>query len=411
MKTAFKMKLWGWGQDGTRFDIENRPKLLPYLHKYMAISSLDTPNMINGEKITIPACAMPATLLETFSQKLGEENVSTVRTDRIVHSVGKAYPDFIKVRQTHMDEVVDVVLYPKNEGDILSILKIAQESKIAIIPFGGGSSVASGLTPKKGKNLYTASVDLCLLNKILALDKVSLLANIEAGMFGPALEKELNAQGYTLGHFPQSFEFSTLGGWLATRSSGQNSLFYGGIEKIATSIRMITFDGPIETLAVPRMAGGPDLKELIVGSEGRFGIITSAWMKIHPLPEKQQYHMYFFKSFSDAELACKEIVQTGAKLAMLRVSDEHETEAMLSMSRRHDGLLTSLLSSIIKLLLKFKGFNSSFCSIMVGHEGNSSKICRERQLVKKMFRPYTHLSLGTAAGSKWLQDRFFLPYN
>lgn len=404
----FRMKWWGWGNVKKRMILSERPGALEYLKKYFSVEELK-------EDIFDQFSVVPTSL----PQKISDELKSTFKNiasfdplDCLLHSYGKSYKDLLKVRNRKLIAVVDVVFYPRNENDIAQILNWAMKNSMAIIPFGGGTSVVSGLEMLKGKHQFLGVVDLFYFEKDIVVDKNSMLANIPCHLFGPEIEEKLNCVGFTVGHFPQSFEFSTLGGWIAARSSGQNSIAYGGIEKLIQSIRIITPKGVIETMNVPRAANGPDIKEILMGSEGILGIITEAQVRISKLPAKKIYKMYAFKNFQEAVSAAQKIVQLKVLVSMVRVSDEEETEGHVYIGKSaNPSLLQSVGKKFFIHLMKSRGLDpKNFSSVMIGYEGTENEVAQALNGVDKIFSSLPHVCLGESPGKKWLNDRFALPY-
>ncbi|MBT3984393.1 MAG: FAD-binding oxidoreductase [Bacteriovoracaceae bacterium] len=411
MNHRFQMKWWGWGEDKIKFELDSKPGILPYVKKKFDIGQLKKAVAPDLDQIPITPSQLPQGIVDSFTKILGEKNISCEKEDIILHSLGKSYFDLIRLRLKTPLLTPDLVLYPDTEEQISSIYQICEKEKIAIVPFGGGTSVSSGVEALKGSNDFVISLDLRNFKQITKIDRVSNQAHVEGGIFGPELEEELMKEGYTLGHFPQSFEFSTLGGWIATRSSGQNSIIYGGIEKMVTSLRMISPSGVIETLNTPRMAAGPDFKEMLTGSEGRFGIIISAVIKITPAPQEKKYRMYFFRSFKEAQETSRKIVQLGYRPAMIRVSDEEETEGMMAMGKSDPNFITQTISNLVKKHMVSKGYNlESVASVMIGYEGSPSENRELHKKVNHIFKQNCAIGMGTGPGKKWLKDRFFLPY-
>jgi alkyldihydroxyacetonephosphate synthase len=407
----YKMKWWGWGNKDKFANLENYLGIKTYLNNKFSIKNLQNKKKFSIEDIIIPNSKMPSNIVSKFIKLLGKERVFQCKKERIIHTFGKSYKDSLKIRSNKIDIAPDLVIYPESEEEIKSIFLIAKTYQIAIVPFGGGTSVVGGLDAKPGQNKYVLSLDLTRLNKIIKIDKQSRTALIEAGKFGPEIEEELKQAGLTLGHYPQSFEFSTLGGWIAARSSGQNSILFGGIESLVIALKMVSPNGEVHTIHSPRMATGPDFKEIILGSEGSLGVITKALVKISPIPERQEYNMYVFKNFQEAKNAAKDITQNKIPVAMIRVSNEDETEAFFAMGKSKKTFLSDFFSKIIKKYMRIKNIDPKCCSTMlVGFEGNENDILINKEKITKLFSNYSQLSLGTKPGKKWLKDRFFLPY-
>ena len=407
------LKWWGWGESSINFGMHEKPSLLKILGQRFGIAQFKPTSVPKIEQVKIPASQLPKEALQEFQSLLGKEACDDKPATRIRHCFGKSYRDIIRMRSLDLQNAPDIVLFPKTENEIQDIFKICQKYQIALIPFGGGSSVVGGLEPLKKNFKSLAILSTNKFDKIISIDKLSQTATIEAGIWGPDLEKKLQEQGYTLGHFPQSFEFSTLGGWLAARSSGQNSIKYGSIHEMVTSLRVISPQGVLQNLESPAHACGPDLKEILVGSEGTFGVITQAVMKINPNPEEKHYFMLAFPNFNAAATCTREMAQHKLPLALIRISDEEESMASLAMAGGgHRTFTESVMLFFAKKYFAFKGIplDKPLSLVLLGFEGtveeNQKNICE----VKKFLANYHCLSLGKKSGDKWLKDRFFLPY-
>lgn len=406
------MKWWGWGSESVRYSLDENPGVVEYLEKKFGLKKLQPEPGFRLEEVKIPDSRMTGPLLSEFENELEGEVCSTGPAERVYHSCGQSYIDIVRKRSMNIEKAPDVVFFPKTEKQIKTIFRLAAKHRMALIPFGGGTSVVGGVEPDRNGFELSGTVNMTYMNEILEIDPVSRTATVQAGIFGPELEERLNEKGYTLGHFPQSFEFSTLGGWIAPRSSGQNSVLYGGIEKLLVAVKMLGPGGEIDTLKCPRSADGPDLKEMVLGSEGILGIIVSATLRIVPVPEEKQYFIYAFRSFEEAAEAARKVMQNGIRVAMLRVSDEDETEAFITMAKEKKKDITGYLKTkAAKFLLEAKGIrppNISF--VQAGLEGSKADNQINRRKIAALFREYNCAGLGGSPGKKWLKERFYLPY-
>lgn len=233
---------------------------------------------------------------------------------------------------------------------------------------------------------------------------MSHLATFGAGIAGPDLEAQLCAQGFTLGHFPQSFELSTLGGWIATRSCGQQSLGYGRIERLFAGGHLETPAGSLELPSFPASAVGPDLKEIVLGSEGRFGIITEATMRITPLPEKEVFHAVFLPNFEYGMAAARQIVQAGLPLSMIRLSTANETKTMLALAGHRK------LIGAMEKFLSMCGISNEKCMLMLGFTGRKAVVCVARSEALAIASGHHGVHVGKIFGKQWHKKRFFTPY-
>jgi alkyldihydroxyacetonephosphate synthase len=242
------------------------------------------------------------------------------------------------------------------------------------------------------------------MNRLINLDGDSVLATFGAGVTGPDMEAQLRAHGFTLGHFPQSFEYSTLGGWVATRSSGQQSLRYGRIEKLFAGGRVETPLGELVLPPFPASAAGPDLREMVLGSEGRLGILTQAQIRLSSLPEREEFHAVFFPDFLHGVEAVQKILSSGLSLCLLRLSTANETITTLALAG-HENLIGAL-----ERLLTIRGLGDSKCMLLLGFSGKSVLVRTNRSEALSITAKYGGIHVGKTFGEQWHKNRFRTPY-
>jgi alkyldihydroxyacetonephosphate synthase len=311
-------KFWGWGYEGeglsepeleglgremqARFGVEASPPAAP-----PALGSLNMP---------APRLGAPDALAGLCSQEPRE---------RAVHTLGKSYEDLVRGMRGDFRHAPDVVAYPRDEQDVERVLAWCSERRVAAIPFGGGSSVVRGIEPDVGDGYAgTLSLDMRHLDRVIEVERTSRTALIQAGVFGPALEDQLKPHGLTLRHFPQSYEQSTLGGWIATRSGGHYATLFTHIDDFVEGVRAITPRGLYETRRLPGSGAGPDPARLLLGSEGTLGVITQAWMRLQDRPRFRASAPFEFERFEDAWGAARVVVQSGLWPANCRLLDARE---------------------------------------------------------------------------------------
>lgn len=331
------------------------------------------------------------------------ELVLTDAQQRVRHARGQSLPDWLAMRSGEFDVFPDGVAFPENNQDVRALLAYAKANDIELIPYGGGTSVAGHITPKASKRPIL-TVSMARMNRLLALDEQSQIATFGAGTPGPMVESQLRAKGYTLGHFPQSFELSTIGGWVVSRSSGQQSLRYGRIEQMFAGGQLETFDGTMDIPTFPASSAGPDMRELIMGSEGRFGILTEVKVRVTRLAEKEQFYVTFFPNWEAAKSFCQEAAQQRIGLSMLRVSNAVETQTQLKLAG-HESLIAWL-----ERYLKWRGCGEQKCMLTYGITGSSVQNRATAKQVNKLTRRFKGVGTGTALGKKWQGNRFRLPY-
>jgi alkyldihydroxyacetonephosphate synthase len=275
---------------------------------------------------------------------------------------------------------------------------------VAVTPFGGGTSVVGGVEPVREGMEGAITLDLARLDSTVEVDRVSLTARLDAGLFGPEAERRLAEQGVTLGHFPQSFEYSTVGGWVATRSAGQASTGYGRIDELVEGLRCVTPAGELGTRAVPASAAGPSLRELAVGSEGVLGVICEATVRVRPAPAARRYEGWSFASFEEGCEAFRVMEQAGASADVSRLSDE--AESRLSMALASSGSRAERLGRRYRRL---RGHEAG-CIAIVGFEGEDEDVERRRRHTAALLRAGGGVALGSRPGEAWLGSRYSGPY-
>jgi alkyldihydroxyacetonephosphate synthase len=340
----------------------------------------------------IPASRMPAHPL-----------VSTDPLERLKHARGQSAPDWIALRGGCVDTYPDGVAYPADAGQVRALLQFAGEAGARLIPYGGGTSVVGHINPLPGE-APVLTVDMSRMNRLEHLDEKSHLATFGAGVTGPDLEAQLRARGFTLGHYPQSFELSTLGGWVATRSSGQQSLGYGRIEKLFAGGRVETPSGRLDLPSFPASAAGPDLKEIVLGCEGRLGILTHAVLRVTPIPAREDFHAVFFPDFERGMQAVCQILWAGIPLSMLRLSTPMETTTTLALAG-HERLIGAL-----ERLLSVRGMSVEKCMLMLGFSGRDALVKAARKEALDIAAHFGGVHVGRTFGEQWQKSRFRTPY-
>jgi len=322
---------------------------------------------------------------------------------RLLHARGQSFPNWVELRSGLLKSFPDGIAFPVMDTEVSELIRYARQSGVHIIPYGGGTSVVGHIDPIKSKNPIL-TIDMSRMNRLLNLDADSLMATFQAGVTGPDLEAQLRAHGFTLGHFPQSFECSTLGGWVATRSSGQQSLRYGRIEKLFAGGRMETPLGELVMPAFPASAAGPDLREMVLGSEGRLGILTQVTIRVTPIPEREEFHAVFFPDFQHGIGAVKRILSYGLSLCMLRLSTANETTTTLALAG-HKNLIGAL-----ERLLKLRGLGEEKCLLLLGFSGKSAIVQTNRSEALNIAARFDGVHIGKAFGEQWHKNRFRTPY-
>jgi alkyldihydroxyacetonephosphate synthase len=302
-----------------------------------------------------------------------------------------------------VDVFPDGVAYPSTGEEVRELMGYAQKVGAVVIPYGGGTSVVGHITPQAGGNPIL-TVDLGRMNRLIALDDRSRTATFGPGAAGPEVEAQLRAHRYTLGHYPQSFEFSTLGGWVATRSTGQCSLGYGRIEQLFAGGRMETPSGTLILPPFPASAAGPDLRELVLGSEGRMGVLTEVVVRIRPLPEHEQVRILFFPDWDSGLKGVRRAVQKGLPLTMMRLSSPRETETQLVLAGN------PRLVGLLKGFLGRCGAGEGKSMVTLGADSSSGPCRRWFRSTQRIMDRTVGNPVGRYLGRQWLKHRFLTPY-
>ncbi|MBF6351302.1 FAD-binding oxidoreductase [Nocardia flavorosea] len=327
-----------------------------------------------------------------LAQVVGDEHVSTEHAARLRHAGGKSTLDLLRRRAAGPQDAPDAVVFPADHTQVAEILGYCSEQGIAVVPFGGGTSVVGGLDPVRGRFETVIALDLRRLDALLDCDPLSGTATFGAGVTGPQAEQLLAPHGLSLGHFPQSFEFASIGGFAATRSSGQASAGYGRFDDMVQRLRIATPTGTVELGRAPASAAGPDLRELFVGSEGAFGVITEVTVRVHPVPAVTAHMAWSFPDFGAGAAALRAVVQAGAAPTVLRLSDEAETG--LNLARSKD----------------IGGAPVSGCLAVTTFEGSAAHVAARSAEAAELLRAAGGTELGPDPAQAWEHGRFAAPY-
>src|SRR6516225_1214552 len=322
---AARRKFWGWGLENeglTASEIEQLGAVFSERLRIDGVRRIQEPPRVEELNLPAPRLAPPASLEAAFSAD---------PYDRAAHTYGRSFRDLVRAFRRDYAHAPDLVAFPRGEGELVSVLEWCGDAGAAAIPFGGGSSVVGGIEPDVGDGYRgVISVDLRHLAGVLEVDHTSRAARIAAGTLGPALEAQLKPHGLTLRHFPQSFEWSTLGGWIATRSGGHFATLHTHIDEFVEAVRVVTPRGVLQTRRLPASGAGPSAERLFCGSEGTLGVITDAWMRVQPRPRFRAGASVSFAAFADAVQAARELAQSGLHPANCRLLGHDE--ALLSGS-------------------------------------------------------------------------------
>jgi alkyldihydroxyacetonephosphate synthase len=414
MSDVKHMKWWGWGLDGVGFHFEDKPGFAPFVLNAVGLDLLTATKAQEPsfEELKVPKSNAKAALLKTLTGIVGADHVSTDDKLRVIHTYGKSLRDLVRIRNNWIERTPDVVIYPADEAEVQAIVDAAIAADAVIIPFGGGSNIAGSLEPLPAEKRTIISLDLGRLRLVLDIDEESGLARIQAGSQGPDLEKQLNDKGWTIGHFPDSFTHSTVGGWVATRSSGMQSDKYGDIADIARGLRVVRPGGVLVLRPLPSTSSGPSVREMILGSEGRLGVITEVTVQVHRVPEKRDVYAYFFPNWETGIKTMQQISASDAAPSITRISDSNETGFTLATSKERFGLDKFKAGTMLPQIMKAKGWNlDDICISFIAYEGSPEHAKRQRTLVEKMINKNGGLTIiGTGPGILYDQKKFDTPY-
>ncbi len=316
-----RLSFWGWGYEDQALPEETKRRLAGGLAARFGLGelTLDAPPRLDEIQLRAPRVRPPEALRGFVTDDLFE---------RARHTYGRAYRDVVRAFRRHYPHPPDQVAFPRDESEVARVLEWASGARIAVVPFGGGSSVVGGVECAVGEGYDgVVTLDLSRVGRVLEVDRASRSARIQAGAYGPALEDQLRPHGLTLRHFPQSFEFSTLGGWIATRSGGHFATLYTHIDDFVQSLRVVTPTGVVETRRLPGSGAGPSPDRLFIGSEGALGVITEAWMRLQDRPSYRANASASFDSFEAGVRASRLLAQSGLYPANCRLLDGAEAFA------------------------------------------------------------------------------------
>jgi len=353
--------------------------------------------------------SLAAQHLEALRAVVGAENVATDAPSRVRYSKGKSQEEILELRKNHVGDVVDAVVHPRSKEDVQKVVAYCHENRVPIYAFSAGSSVNYGLTPARG------GISLAMgthMNRLLEVNEANQTARVEPGILGPAYEEALNQAPsrfgtrcrYTCGHFPQSFEYSSVAGWILMLGSGQASTYYGDAYDIVLSMEFVTPAGTIRTLDFPSTATGPKVNDMLKGSEGAFGIMVEATMKIFRyMPENRRYFGFMFPTWENAVDACREIVQGEfGRPAVLRISDAEETER---------GMKLFGLPPVADAVMKRLGYEPNrrcLCMGTVEGDGDFTRLVKRK--IRRICKARGALNLTSYVPKKWERTRYTEPY-
>ena len=404
------MKWWGWGHEHVSFTHEDKPELAPFIRKWLDVDiERPTTRPMPFEDVEVAEPNLPDDLRAELEEAVGE--VSTEPLDRVVHARGKCLRDLVRHRSGDVGRVPDAVVRPGSEPEVEALVGAALKFDCVLIPFGGGTNISGSLESPEDDGRPVVSVDMERMSRVLEIDEASGLARVQAGVLGPDLEEQLGARGWTAGHFPDSFAHSTLGGWIATRSSGMQSDKYGDIVDLTRAVRVATPAGLLVTRPVPAASTGPDVRQMVLGSEGRLGIITEATIHVHRIPAQRVILGYLFPDWPRALSAMREIAAGDTAPSVTRVSDAPETKFSFATKKTPTAVDRAKSRALMTFLERRKGYDlDQLCLSFIGFEGSERHVKRQRRLVGKVVARHGGLCIGRSPGELYDQKKFDTPY-
>lgn len=389
------MKRWnGWGDTSVHYP-------MPALALHLLEQQI-------GKGMSLPDASFDAALARVPPSRVTGANmdalpITTDATERLLHARGQSLPDWVALRSGSLGAFPDAVAHPRSDEQVRALLRYAREHDATVIPYGGGTSVVGHITPLPDAP-PTLTLDLSGLDRLLDMDATSRLATFQAGITGPELETQLRVRGYTLGHYPQSWEYSTLGGWIAARSSGQQSYYYGRIENLFAGGHVETPLGSLDLPPLPASAAGLDVRQLVLGSEGRIGVITRAVLRVRPLPQVDKFYAAFFRDWASGVSTVRDMAQSGVGVSMLRLSDADETETTLLLAGQQ------ALVAFARRGLELGHYGRDRCLLIFSVTGDQRETDCARGRAEANIRAARGLPVPFLIGEMWRKTRFRTPY-
>jgi alkyldihydroxyacetonephosphate synthase len=390
------MKWWGWGDPERRVELPGTA--LAALREELGVGADDGSEPVSIDRVPLPE---PRPIPDAVRAAAGD--VLEGPDDRIRHAAGRSYPDLVRLRTGRLEHAPDAVLRPPDAAAVEAVLERCAAAGLAVVPFGGGTSVVGGVEAVADGHSAVVSLELSRLRSV-ELDSRSLTARLGPGLTGPEAEAALGALGATLGHFPQSFEEATIGGFAATRSAGQASSGYGRFDELVTALELASPAGLLRTLQIPHTAAGPSLRELVLGSEGTLGVITEVSCRVRPAPRTRVYEGWIAEDFEAGREIVRDLAQRHEAPDVLRLSDEEETRVSLELAGT-EGFRKRALDAYLSLRRRRGG-----CLMICGWEGERDDVSRRRGLSQTRLRLGGAVPLGRSAGNSWYRNRYGGPY-
>jgi alkyldihydroxyacetonephosphate synthase len=355
------------------------------------------------EEAVLPESSLRRSVVGRLIDAVGADGVLLDPAARARHAGGQAYADLIRRRSGDASQAPDAVVLPADAGAVERVLRICADDYVAVVPWGGGTSVVGGLDAVRGACTALIALDLSRMDRLVAVDPVSMLATFQPGVRTPDAERLLAEHGLTLGHVPQSFERASIGGYVVTRSAGQASTGVGRIDDLVAGLRLATPIGELVLNPVGGSAAGPDLRRLVLGSEGTLGVVTEVTLRVRRTPSVRRFEGWMAPSWNAGLEALRRLAQDGPHPDVIRLSDPNETEISMTMSRAG-----TTAKRLLGSYLRMRGVRHG-CLVVVGYEGDADDIRHRRERVAEVLRRRRAAPLGAGAGKAWERNRFAAP--
>jgi alkyldihydroxyacetonephosphate synthase len=390
---------WGWGEPGAGPSLS--AGAAAFFRDELGLDGGIVSRPVPLEQVRLRESALDPGVRRGLEDVVGAEHVRDDRGARVLRCRGKSYLDLLAQRAGDCEAAPDAVVAPAEHDQVAAVLRLCGDSGVAVVPFGGGTSVVGGLEPDRIDHAAAISLDLARMDGLLDVDKRSLTAVLAPGTRLPEADRALSGHGLGLGHIPQSYEWATVGGCVATRSAGQTSTGHGRIDEQVVALRCATPLGDLATLDAPSTAAGPSVRELLVGSEGALGVITEVSLRVRPVPAVRRHEAFFLRTFADGCDALRVLDQAGAAPDVARLSDETETRIALALAGGR--------GRAVKAVLRARRYAGG-CLLIAGWEGSAEAVARRRAVAARLLRRAGAMAAGRAPGEAWAATRFAGPH-
>ena len=400
MPVADRERWWGWGR--TEDAVEVPEHALELLREELGLATEALRRPVALESVHLPEPALGAAGRQAMEAIVGAENVREDRASRVTHAAGRSYPDLVRLRSGRPEGAPDAVVWPADHDEVRGVLELCAGEGVAVVPFGGGTSVVGGVEPLRGPFAAVIALDMGRMADVTGLDERSLTVSVGPGLRAPEADRLLAARGLTLGHLPQSYEYVSLGGAVATRSAGQASTGFGRIDELVVGMALAAPAGDIVVDPTPASAAGPRLRDLLVGSEGVLGVITGLDLRVRPLTPFR-YEGWFVPSFAEGMEAMRMLEQSECAPAIARLSDEEETRVSLAMAG------AGAKARAFAGYLRARGVAGG-CLMVAGWAGEGERTAPRRAAAARILRAHGAVGVGAAPARAWASGRFRAPY-